>query len=282
MRGAAPPVAADTLRLRIDAQIASIRADYPACAASYERVAELDARATEELYDAAACHAQARAADAAFRDLVRAVDRGYHDVDLMQADPDLASLHDDPRWAELAHRTQARLEAYLPTVNGELYRIVTDDQKARLLADWSTMDLQAFAARDAERLHRVKEILQAGGAKVADDYFSAALVAQHGEGPDDYRLARTLALKAAELDPGNRLARWLAAAATDRELVNLGKPQRYGTQTQAGRDEIFHMPAVDPAVTDAERAQWNVPPLGELQRRMAAMNARNAKNAAPH
>jgi hypothetical protein len=36
--------------------------------------------------------------DGAFERLQVALDRGFHDLDAMAADDDLASLHGDPRW----------------------------------------------------------------------------------------------------------------------------------------------------------------------------------------
>jgi hypothetical protein len=104
-------------------------------------------------------------------------------------------------------------------------------------------------ARDAKRRERVRQILDSGGAKVSADYFHAAMVFQHGEKVSDYQLSHNLALKAADFDPTNKLARWLAAASKDRVLYQ-----------------------VDPSVTDEERAKWNVPPLEQANERAEAMN----------
>jgi len=260
------------LELGTAASIAAIRGDHATCVAKAERAAQLDPRSSGHPYTAAACHAMGGDRDAAFRELDRAIARGYHDLELLEEDSDFESLHGDPRWADVERRVRQRLAAYLATINVELYEIVTEDQKARS-GDWISKDPTDFMAKDAARLARVKEFVRAGGAKVSDDYFNAALVAQHGETAADYRLARTLALEAARLDPSNRRATWLAAAATDRELVHLGKPQRFGTQSWAGSDRVFKMRPVDPTVTDTERARWNVPSLADQQRRIDAMNA---------
>jgi hypothetical protein len=98
------------------------------------------------------------------------------------------------------------------------------------------------------------------------------MVFQHGSEVSDYRLAHALALKAAELDPANKEARWLAAASRDRELMTLGKPQLYGTQFRK-EGERWVLYDVDPAVTDAERAKWNVPPLAAAKARAEAMSS---------
>jgi hypothetical protein len=118
----------------------------------------------------------------------------------------------------------------------------------------------------------VHQILDSGGAKTSDDYYSAAIVFQHGKTIADFQRSHLLALKAVELDPNNKRALWLAAASKDRELMNLGKPQLYGTQYRKvdGRMKLYQ---VDPSVTDEERAKWNVPPLEEAKERAKAMTA---------
>src|SRR6266704_739264 len=81
--------------------------------------------------------------------------------------------------------------------------------------------------------------------------------------------AHELAMRGAEL--GHPTCRWLAAAAYDRWLMNQGKPQKYGTQyvTREGRWVLYE---VDPTTTDAERGDWNVPPLAESLQRAEEMN----------
>jgi hypothetical protein len=90
------------------------------------------------------------------------------------------------------------------------------------------------------------------------------LIFQHGLSAADMQAARKLALRALEENPDYRGARWLAAAALDRELMLAGKPQKYGTQYRRarGRWELY---PVDPATTDAERQQWGVPSIAEAQ-----------------
>jgi len=121
----------------------------------------------------------------------------------------------------------------------------------------------------------VKEILAAGDVKAADDYFHAAMVLQHGQGPEDYKLAHELALKASELDADHSTARWLAAAAKDRYLHSIGEPQIYGTQFRKVDGKWTLEPIDESAVTDEERARWGVPPLASAKEREKAMNARD-------
>jgi hypothetical protein len=98
----------------------------------------------------------------------------------------------------------------------------------------------------------------------AEDHFHAARIFQHGEEAEDARTAHQLALASVKL--GEPRARWMAAAAYDRWMMYQGKPQRYGTQfvSDGRRHRLWD---VDPATTDSERAQWDVPPLAEQLRK---------------
>jgi hypothetical protein len=118
----------------------------------------------------------------------------------------------------------------------------------------------------------VTEIMAASEAEAADDYYHAAMVFQHGSEPEHFNMAHEWALRAAELDPDHGNAKWLAAAAEDRYLMNLGKPQKYGTQFRTDDDGRWILYEVDPSVTDEHRAEWNVPPLHKAQARAEQMN----------
>jgi hypothetical protein len=152
-------------------------------------------------------------------------------------------------------------------MNKELRQLYEADQGDRR-ADGTPADV---IERDRARRRRVAELLDAGAVASGEDFFHAAMVFQHGDGLDDYQRARELALRAAEL--GYRPGRWLAAAALDRWLMRQGGPQKYGTQYRitSGQYELYE---VDPATTDEERAEWDVPPLAEARRRAEKLNPR--------
>lgn len=267
---------------RLESELALLAGDHARCAEQSERAAALDPKSADDAYQAAICRALAGQPDAAFRALDLAIARGLHDVELIRIDPELARLHDDPRWPAAIARARARLDAHLAKHNAELYRLMIEDQQART-ADLGDADLEDLLEQDAARLARVREIVAAGGAKTADDHYNAAVVFQHGQRPEDYRMAHTLALRAAELDPGLRGAKWLAAAAADRELTSQGKPQRFGTQLRGTAGGGIELHPVEPGVTDEERARWHVRPLAEQRRLLEARNAARsaARTAAP-
>lgn len=130
-----------------------------------------------------------------------------------------------------------------------------------------TPEYSALRARDAERRARADAALAAlqasGGPSPADLYHAAGLF-QHGDAGADARRAHELASEAARR--GHAPARWLAAASYDRWCMYEGRPQRYGTQIvpDGMRYRVWD---VEPTTTDAERAELDVPPLAEQERR---------------
>ena len=145
-------------------------------------------------------------------------------------------------------------------MNQELRRIFEADQRDRT----QRPVVEGVMERDADRRRRVQALIEAGGLVEPADYYHAAMVFQHGVELADYWRARELALKATDM--GYRPARWLAAAAYDRWLMNHGRPQKYGTQYRAvaGNWALWD---VDPETTDEERSRWDVPLLAEAKRR---------------
>lgn len=150
-------------------------------------------------------------------------------------------------------------------VNDELRRLYTEDVHEHAQGHLAgTPAYRAMRERDRQRRLRVSAIRAAGLIRVADDYFHAARIFQHGETPEEAWQAHELALEATRR--GHRPARWLAAAAYDRWLMYQGKPQKYGTQyvSDGQRQRLWD---VEPATTDTERAAWDVPPLAEQRRK---------------
>jgi len=126
--------------------------------------------------------------------------------------------------------------------------------------------------RDAGRREAVRSILGQRPLLTAEQLFAAAWILNHGDMVDEAKQAHELALQAAE--QGFDQAKWLAAAALDRSLMYSGRPQRYGTNIVP--DGVgYRLWDVDPATTDEERAEWNVPLLAEMQRRASVLSAQS-------
>jgi hypothetical protein len=134
-----------------------------------------------------------------------------------------------------------------------------------------TPEYRRLRERDRGRRERAGALLDAlgeSGGPGPEDLYHAAWLFNHGEDAVEARLAHELAREAAER--GHRPARWLAAAAFDRGCMYEGRPQKYGTQFVPDGSR-YRLWDVEPATTDAERADWDVPPLAEQHRRAEVM-----------
>lgn len=150
-------------------------------------------------------------------------------------------------------------------MSSELQDLFRADQDERTNhPDYGTPEYRLLRERDAERRRRLEGIIESGGLKEPEDYYHAAWVLNHGESVEEIWRAHLLAKRAVEL--GSRRARWLTAATYDRWLMYQGKPQKYGTQIvpDGKRQRVWD---VEPATSDAERAEWDVPSLADMERR---------------
>ncbi len=260
--GETQPVAASS---GVEYEKAYAAKDYVQCATLAESLASSGRyRPHLMLYNAARCHSLAGAKDAAFHALEQAVQAGFRSIEHIRAAPDLAALHSDARWPKILQELTLRDEAAQRGANTALKAICDADQSDRKPPKGTAIDWAQVQPRDRARLVQVYELLNTHQVKTSLDYFHAALVFQHGKSEKEYLLAHQLALSAATLDPSNLQAKWLAAAAWDRLLMNQKKPQKYGTQ-YTRRDGKMVLHEVDETVKDEERAKWNVPSLAEAQ-----------------
>jgi hypothetical protein len=257
--------------LRLHADAAYRNKDYAACGRLFDQAAgahRQDLGAAS--YNAACCHALAGDRARAFAAPAEAMSRGFRAVADLERDDDLSALHADPRWAPVVARGRANLDRRLRGADGELRRLFDEDQADRLAGpdriDWAKVE-----GRDRTRRQRVRAIAEGGRPLTPADLYHAAMILQHGSAPADFALAHHLAARAAAADPTDVEARWLAAAASDRELMTRGKPQRYGTQFRKV-DGRWVLHEVDPTITDLERARWNVPSLPEAREKVQALN----------
>ncbi|HEX4272309.1 MAG TPA: hypothetical protein VHZ32_13020 [Rhizomicrobium sp.] len=107
--------------------------------------------------------------------------------------------------------------------NPEMKALFADDQRVRqpgYKGGW----------KDEPRRLRVRELLAKDALKTAMDFEKAAFIFQHGDTPDDFLLAHTLAIVA--VAKGRPTALWIASATLDRYLQHIGQKQIYGTQYQ--------------------------------------------------
>ncbi|OGZ20061.1 MAG: hypothetical protein A2494_02300 [Candidatus Lloydbacteria bacterium RIFOXYC12_FULL_46_25] len=135
-------------------------------------------------------------------------------------------------------------------------------------------DFDLITKRDGVRRKLAGAIVAKRKQLSSEEYYSLGMLYQHGPAISHSRLAIRYAKRACAM--GNEKAKWLYAGATDRLLSKQGKPQRYGTQfIKKDAKSKWKLHPVDPAITDEERAKWNVPPLAEAKARVKQMNEQN-------
>ncbi len=146
-------------------------------------------------------------------------------------------------------------------VSTELARMFAEDQSDRTEP---SIDWDAVRPRDAARLGRVKQFYHGQALKTGMDFYHAAMILQHSPNTDDYLLAHEFCIAAISL--GVEQAKWLAAASEDRFLMNIGRPQRFGTQYRVDKSSgAWSLYEVGTEVEDSLRRVFNVPSLSEAQ-----------------
>lgn len=236
------------------------------CAALYAEAVEHGVKDPGTIYNCACCNAKAGNKDAAFAWLDSAIVRDFTNVQHLKRDPDFTGLHGDSRWLPIVEKMASAQHEYLRRegMNAELFFLMKDDQMERMLAP-DSLSWDTVAKHDKSRLARVRELVDAKALKVSEDYFNAALIAQHGMDSAAYKMAHELAMRSVELDSANGTAKWLACATQDRYLHSIGKPQIWGTQFRFDSGRWTMEPMDTTAVTDIDRAKWNVPSLAEAR-----------------
>jgi hypothetical protein len=158
--------------------------------------------------------------------------------------------------------------------NPEMQQIFQADQKDRQPGigkiDWAMVTKSDTARRTA-----TARLLAEGKLHTGEDFERAAFVFQHGDSPDDYLLAHTLAILA--VARGQASAMWIAAATLDRYLQSINRPQIYGTQfltkpKQATTQEPYNRGLV----SDAVRRSLGVPSQAEQQEQRKRYDAKSS------
>lgn len=148
------------------------------------------------------------------------------------------------------------------TISEELLTLYTEDQQDRreLPSEPSYEAWKVVEDRDAKRLARVLEVLNADLLHSAADYYHAAMIFQHGGEPEMYLRAHVLSCLAGF--EGDERGRWLAAAALDRFLQSIDRAQVFGTQHKVLPGEPPTQEPYDRSLPDAIRKAYNVPRKG--------------------
>jgi hypothetical protein len=145
--------------------------------------------------------------------------------------------------------------------NAEMRQIFDDDQRARQeFMKLSSEQWEVVSKEDAKRRQRTHELLMGGNLHSSDDFREAAFVFQHGDKPDDYLVAHTLAMIA--VAKGDEGSLWIATATLDRYLQSINRPQIYGTQFKPSpQNRMTQEPYDQSLIPDLIREELGVPDL---------------------
>lgn len=262
------------------------RKDFPKSAELYEAAVAAGAQAPDVLYNAGCAQALVGRKDAAFRHLEAAVAAGFGDEKGLQADPDLASLHADPRWDPLVGRVRGAGEARLAKIGNralreEILKMKEVDQLERQKIVGLAQPIDPALVREVEAVDvrdttRMKEIIAAHGwpgkSLVGEDGAAAAwLLVQHADKDPEFQ-QRCLPLLAEAVKKGEASGQNLAYL-TDRVLVAQKKPQRYGTQARQVDGKLVPSPIEDEAHVDQRRAEVGLGSLADYMKQMEQVYA---------
>lgn len=233
-------------------------------------------------YNAACSWALAAVPDSAFFQLYRIATRSdYTNYGHITTDPDLASLHNDQRWAPLLEKIKENKDKAEANLNRPLVAILdtiyTEDQKYRKQIDeiekkygWESKEMKdhwkIINEKDSVNLIKVKAILDEYGWLGADvigrqGNSTLFLVIQHS---DLATQEKYLPMMREAVKNGKAQGSGLALL-EDRVALRQGKRQIYGSQI--GRDpetqQYYISPLEDPDNVDKRRAEVGLGPLAD-------------------
>ena len=165
--------------------------------------------------------------------------------------------------------------------NTEMRQLFDDDQRARQnFTNLSSEQWAAVSKEDAVRRQRTHGLVIAGRLHTSEDYREAAFVFQHGDKPDDYLLAHTLAMIA--VAKGDEGSLWIATATLDRYLQSINRRQIYGTQFNTGpQNKMTQEPYDKSLIPDLIRAELGVPDFAAQQQQLRSFEAANTGESRP-
>jgi hypothetical protein len=170
--------------------------------------------------------------------------------------------------------------AETPADNPRLVAMYAEDQSDRI--DWRNKKITSkrLLERDEQRRAEVLALLADGQVRTGHDFFCAAVVFHHGQTVDHYRTAVSLAWVGMTLDPANKDHLYLVASSWDRFMLKQNRPQWYGTKCvyEAGRPTALH-PVDETAVTDEDRARFDLKPLAVMRSQLEAPIRLSGKSA---
>ena len=153
--------------------------------------------------------------------------------------------------------------------NQELINIYKADQNERKT---DQINWKSLHENDSIRRIRVQELLGSGKVKTGKDFARAAMIFQHAR-DDSTSYAKAVKLMEKAIEKDSTINKWLFAAATDRYLLSVGKPQIYGTQYYKEEGSQWVLENFDSLkISDKERKKYGVKTLIQLRAALQKMN----------
>ena len=150
--------------------------------------------------------------------------------------------------------------------NARIEQLFAEDQDDRRGFPNTKLTYKEINVRDEARRNEILGMLKRIEVRTAQDYFYAAVIFHHGQTFEHYRMSASLAWIAHELEPENSTYAWQTASSWDRMMLKKDRPQWYGVQAHRDDDKRLVLSNIDEtAVSDDERARYNVKPLAELR-----------------
>lgn len=205
------------------------------------------------------------------KDEVNAMPNHAVKVSLVVVMLSLVSISTVPMLISRSVRAEASANQSLKD-NEELKRLHDEDQSDRIPPDAKDIDWAIVSPRDKARLSRVKELYHQNRLQTASDYYHSAMILQHGDAPEDFLLAHEFCVLAIIKGKNDKDTRWLAAGSEDRFLMNIGRPQRFGTQFRSEGNGPYKLYTVDSGVTDEARREMGVHSLAEARAHEVELN----------
>lgn len=258
--------------------------DYAKAADLYVSAIEKGVKGADTPYNAACCYALLGKTDSAFKYLDLSIERGWRDPDHLEADTDLTSVHDDPRWKKVVAACQDAQERLFKTLKEpdlakELMKRQAEDQRLRLLlqaalskAKPGEPGVRISEVPGAEKLgdidHDNTEFMKRtvekygwpGKSLVGEEASAAAwLLVQHADQDPEFQ-AKALELVKAAFKTGDTTGQQVAYL-TDRVLLKQGKKQLYGTQFIGNGASAKPQPIEDEENVDKRRKEMGLGPL---------------------
>jgi hypothetical protein len=258
---------------------------YPASAASYHAAFALSPGRAPDYYNAACSAALSGDTSTALAWLDSAVAKGWKNLNHLETDTDLSSLHTTAGWTTVTGKLRSIVDEieknYDKPLQKELIAIYEDDQGIRreFLAavekdGWKSPAADSLgnimSARDSVNLVRIKAILDekgwVGPGKVGGQAnMTLFLVIQHADLATQQKYLPMMreAVARGDAEKPN------LALLEDRVALGEGRKQLYGSQigTDDSTGKNYVLPLEDPDNVDARRAEMGLGPLAEYVKR---------------